>query len=182
MADVNNLAPFILKWEGGFVNHPNDPGGATNMGVTLKTWKSQGYDKDGDGDIDVVDLKKITKQDAIKMLKNNYWSRWFADQIDSQAVANILVDWVWVSGSWGIKIPQRLLGLKEDCIVGYQTMRALKESIDTPVKREKFIKELYLARYEYINNIIKANPKLAVFKKGWINRMKDLEQYNKKFK
>ena len=106
MADVNILAPFILKWEGGFVNHPNDPGGATNMGVTLKTWKSQGYDKDGDGDIDVVDLKKITKQDAIKMLKNNYWSRWFADQIDSQAVANILVDWVWVSGSWGIKIPQ----------------------------------------------------------------------------
>ena len=182
MADVNILAPFILKWEGGFVNHPNDPGGATNMGVTLKTWKSQGYDKDGDGDIDVVDLKKITKQDAIKMLKNNYWSRWFADQIDSQVVANILVDWVWISGAWGIKIPQRLLGLKEDGIVGYQTMRALKESIDTPVKREKFIKELYRARYEYINNIIKANPKLAVFKKGWLNRMKDLEQYNKKFK
>ena len=182
MADVKILAPFILKWEGGFVNHPNDPGGATNMGVTLKTWKSQGYDKDGDGDIDVVDLKKITKEDAIKMLKNNYWSRWFADQIDSQAVANTLVDWVWGSGAWGIKIPQRLLGLKEDGIVGYQTMRALKESIDTPVKREKFIKELYLARYEYINNIIKSNPKLAVFKKGWVNRMKDLEQYNKKFK
>ena len=97
MADVNILAPFILKWEGGFVDHPNDPGGATNMGVTLKTWKSQGYDKDGDGDIDVIDLKKITKQDAIKMLKNNYWSRWFADQIDSQVVANILVDWVLVS-------------------------------------------------------------------------------------
>ena len=69
MADVNILAPFILKWEGGFVDHPNDPGGATNMGVTLKTWKSQGYGKDGDGDIDVIDLKKITKQDAIKMLK-----------------------------------------------------------------------------------------------------------------
>ena len=147
MADVNILAPFVLEHEGGFVNHPNDPGGATNMGVTLKTWKSQGYDKDGDGDIDVVDLKKITKQDAIKMLKNNYWSRWFADQIDSQVVANILVDWVWISGAWGIKIPQRLLGLKEDGIVGYQTMRALKESIDTPEKKAKFIKELYLARY-----------------------------------
>lgn len=182
MADVNILAPFILKWEGGFVNHPNDPGGATNMGVTLKTWKSQGYDKDGDGDIDVADLKLITANDATKILKSNYWNRWFADQIDSQVVANILVDWVWVSGAWGIKIPQRLLGLKEDGIVGYQTMRALKESIDTPEKREKFIKELYLARYEYINNIIKSNPKLAVFKKGWVNRMKDLEQYNKKFK
>ena len=182
MADVNNLAPFILKWEGGFVNHPNDPGGATNKGVTIAVWKSQGYDKDGDGDIDVADLKLIDNNDATKILKSNYWNRWFADQIDSQAVANILVDWVWVSGAWGIKIPQRLLGLKEDGIVGYQTMKALKESIDTPEKRAKFIKELYLARYEYINNIIKVNPKLAVFKKGWINRMKDLEQYNKKFK
>lgn len=182
MADVNNLAPFILKWEGGFVNHPNDPGGATNKGVTIAVWKSQGYDKDGDGDIDVADLKLIDNNDATKILKSNYWNRWFADQIDSQAVANILVDWVWASGAWGIKIPQRLLGLKEDGIVGYQTMKALKESIDTPEKRAKFIKELYLARYEYINNIIKANPKLAVFKKGWINRMKDLEQYNKKFK
>ena len=65
MADVNILAPFILKWEGGFVNHPNDPGGATNMGVTLKTWKSQGYDKDGDGDIDVIDLKP---KKSIKLL------------------------------------------------------------------------------------------------------------------
>lgn len=182
MADVNNLAPFILKWEGGFVNHPNDPGGATNKGVTIAVWKSQGYDKDGDGDIDVADLKLIDNNDATKILKSNYWNRWFADQIDSQAVANILVDWVWTSGAWGIKIPQRLLGLREDGIVGYQTMRALKESIDTPEKRAKFIKELYLARYEYINNIIKSNPKLAVFKKGWVNRMKDLEQYNKKFK
>ena len=48
MANVNQLAPFILKWEGGFVNDPADLGGATNMGVTIGTWKSCGYDKDGD--------------------------------------------------------------------------------------------------------------------------------------
>ena len=35
MADVKKLAPFILKWEGGFVNDPDDLGGATNMGVTI---------------------------------------------------------------------------------------------------------------------------------------------------
>lgn len=39
MANVNQLAPFILKWEGGFVNDPADLGGATNMGVTIGTWK-----------------------------------------------------------------------------------------------------------------------------------------------
>ena len=54
MANVYKLAPWILKWEGGFVNDPDDLGGATNMGVTIGTWKSCGYDKDGDGDIDVI--------------------------------------------------------------------------------------------------------------------------------
>ena len=47
MANMNQLAPFILKWEGGFVNDPADLGGATNMGVTIGTWKSCGYDKIG---------------------------------------------------------------------------------------------------------------------------------------
>ena len=46
MVNVYKLAPWILKWEGGFVNDPADLGGATNMGVTIGTWKSCGYDKD----------------------------------------------------------------------------------------------------------------------------------------
>ena len=40
MADVDKLAPFILKWEGGFADDPADLGGATNMGVTIGAWKS----------------------------------------------------------------------------------------------------------------------------------------------
>ena len=70
MANVNDLAPFILKWEGGFVNDPKDRGGATNMGVTLNTWNRVGYDKDKDGDIDVKDLKLLSKEDVVnKVLK-----------------------------------------------------------------------------------------------------------------
>ena len=181
MAQVKILTPFILKHEGGFVNHPNDPGGATNMGITMGTWKSQGYDKDGDGKIDVKDLKLITVDDVTKILKNNYWNRWFADQISSQAVANTLVDWVWLSGANGIKIPQRLLGLKEDGIVGYQTMSALKQTLNTPEKTKKFLDQLYKARYQFIEDIIKRNPKLGSFRKGWNNRMKNLQEFNKKY-
>lgn len=179
MSKVEEIMPFILKWEGGFSNHAADPGGATNMGVTIAVWKTQGYDKDGDRDIDVVDLKKLTVADVTMIMKKNYWNRWLADNIKSQAVANTLVDWVWTSGKWGIVIPQRLLGLKEDGLVGYITLEALNETIEKDEK--KFLAQLYTVRYNYIEDIIKKNPKLAVFRKGWRNRMKDLEIYNKKY-
>lgn len=177
MTNVNKLAPFILKWEGGFVNHPNDPGGATNKGVTIAVWKSQGYDKNGDGKIDVTDLKLIDVADATKILKNNYWNRWFADKIESQSVANTLVDWVWGSGAWGIRIPQRLLGLKEDGIVGYITLNKINEAIK---KDKQFLDKLYQARFQYLKDIIVKNPKLKSFEKGWDNRMKDLIKFNQK--
>ena len=176
MADVKILAPFILKWEGGFVNHPNDPGGATNKGVTIAVWKAQGYDKDGDGDIDVADLKLITAEDATKILKSNYWNRWFADQIQSQAVANTLVDWVWGSGAWGIKIPQRILGVKDDGVVGIKTLEAINKQ-----NPNKFLEKLYLARFNFLDGIVASNPSQKRFIKGWKNRMNDLIKYNKKF-
>lgn len=176
MADVKILAPFILKWEGGFVNHPNDPGGATNKGVTIAVWKAQGYDKDGDGDIDVADLKLITEADAIMIMKKNYWDRWKADQIKNQAIANTLVDWVWGSGAWGIKIPQRILGVKDDGVVGIKTLEAINKQ-----NPNKFLEKLYLARFNFLDGIVASNPSQKRFIKGWKNRMNDLIKYNKKF-
>lgn len=42
MAKIEPLSKFILSWEGGYVNNPNDKGGATNKGVTIATWRRQG--------------------------------------------------------------------------------------------------------------------------------------------
>ena len=171
MADVNRLAPFILKWEGGFVDHKNDKGGATNMGVTIATWRQNGYDKDGDGDIDVADLKLLTKQDVInRILKPHYWDRWKADQIISQPIANILVDWVWGSGKWGIVVPQRLLGLQTDGVVGQLTIAAVNKQ--NPADLFARIKT---ARVEFLSNIVKNDPSQKVFLKGWLNRLNDLK-------
>lgn len=170
MANVYKLAPWILKWEGGFVNDPADLGGATNMGVTIGTWKSCGYDKDGDGDIDVDDLHLLTREDVVKrVLKPHYWDRWKADLITSQSVANILVDWVWASGAHGIKIPQRLLGVTVDGIVGPKTLAA----VNAGNPRELF-DMIKIARFDFIEDICRSRPANNKFKRGWMNRINDL--------
>lgn len=171
MADVNKLAPWILKWEGGFVNDPDDSGGATNKGVTIKTWKQVGYDKDGDGNIDVKDLKLLTVDDVIKVvLKPHYWDRWKADEIVSQSVANICVDWVWASGKPGITRVQKLLGVKQDGVVGPKTLAALNSG--SPLSLFGAIKQ---ERIKFIDEICIKNPKNLKFKKGWLNRLNDLK-------
>lgn len=170
MADVRKLAPFILKWEGGFVNDPDDLGGATNMGVTIGAWKSCGYDKDGDGDIDVDDLHLLTHEDVVnRVLKPHYWDRWKADEIKSQSVANILVDWVWASGTHGIKIPQRLLGVTVDGIVGPKTIAA----VNAKNPRELF-DMIKIARFDFIEDICRKRPANNKFKRGWMNRINDI--------
>lgn len=161
MADYKKLVPFILKWEGGFANDPNDLGGATNKGVTLSTFRSV-YGKNKT----VNDLKKMTNEQWETIFKKYFWDKWKADEIKDQSVANILVDWFWSSGAYGIKIPQRVLGVSVDGIVGVKTIAAINsmagKSLFNLVKKE---------RIEYINRICTSRPQNKKFKKGWLNRI-----------
>ena len=166
MAQMEKLLPFILQWEGGYVNDPQDLGGATNKGITLETWKQQGYDKNGDGTIDEEDLKLLNRQDFQAILRI-YWNRWKADQIVSQALANILVDWLWNSGKYGITLPQKLLGVKQDGIVGPLTLQALN-SHPNPQQLFHAIKQ---ERIDYINRICQSRPANMRFRKGWLRRV-----------
>jgi len=172
MADIKKLSPIIAKWEGNYVNDPKDRGGATNMGVTLATWQSVGYDKDNDGDIDSRDVKMLTKDDFNAVLRR-YWNLWSADYITNQSIADILVDWVWGSGSWGIKIPQRILNIKQDGKVGPLTLKVLNTRIS--IDAEALFKEIYDARVKFLTDIVKKDPSQARFIKGWLNRLKDFK-------
>ena len=179
MADIKKLIPYILKWEGGLSNHRADKASAfpcptpyrgqmgyhTNKGITYATWVNL-FDRSND-----QRFLEMKQEDFEKVLKTLYWDRAKADFIRSQAVANIVVDWIWASGVWGIKFTQRLLGLKEDGVVGAKTLEALNNADGTLAER------LLQARIRHFKNLAQ-KPSQSVFLKGWLNRMHDLKKWN----
>ena len=171
---IEKLAPIVAKWEGGYVNDPLDRGGATNMGVTVNAWKLLGYDKNGDGIINDADMKLLSKDD-FKFVLRKYWDKWKADEIKNQSIANILVDWYWGSGKWGIVIPQRILGLTADGVVGPETLYKINQEIEKDA--EALFDKFFAARVKFLDDIVKNNPSQKRFIKGWKNRLSDFKYY-----
>ena len=164
MAKAEILRPFVLSWEGGFSNVSGDKGGATMKGITIATFRSV-Y---GQGKT-VTDLKNITDEQWLYIFRKYYWDKWRADEIKSQSIANLLVDWYWMSGAYGIKIPQYMLGLSADGIVGPKTLGAIN---GYPNERELF-NRLWKEREAYFKRIgVKTQKK---FLDGWLRRLNGIK-------
>lgn len=165
MAKAELLKPFILRWEGGFVDDPLDRGGATNKGITIGTFRNF-YGKDAT----VEQLKNITDEQWLRIFKSGYWDKWKADDIENQSIADIVVDWAWASGTaTSIKQVQKILGVAVDGIVGNDTLTA----INTADQRSLFVK-IHSRRIEFVENIVKRDPSQTRFLKGWKNRINSL--------
>lgn len=171
MSKIDILAPFILSWEGGYNKVKGDRGGATNKGVTLATWRKYGYDKNEDQRINEKDVMLITEYDAVyEIMKPVYWDKWMADDIQSQAIANLLVDWYWNSGQYGIKLPQKILGVTIDGIVGSKTLEAINSYPD----QHKLFRLLWAERKAYFERLA-TKPTQKKFLKGWLNRLDGIQ-------
>ena len=188
MARVENIVPFILKWETGttgigltneqlfekaklkgFANDPDDLGGATMCGVTLATFtdycRRKGYPRPT-----IVRLKAIKYKEWLEILKTMFWDKWKADKINNESIALILVDWVWGSGKYGITIPQRAIGVTADGIVGPKTIAAVNAK--DPKQLFDLIRKERLA---YIERICRSRPTNLKYKRGWLNRLNDIK-------
>lgn len=166
MAEAKKLIPFILKWEGGFANHPADKGGATNKGITISTFRHF-FGKGAT----IEQLKNMTDEQWETIFRKGFWDKFKADEIANQSIADICVDWAWGSGTvTAIKQVQRILNVAVDGVVGKVTLSAINNE-DPKTLFDKIMS----ARLSFIEAIVKRDPSQKVFIKGWRNRITSIK-------
>lgn len=185
MAKIENYIPFVIFFETGVkdpsasnevlflkalakgvANDPADLGGATLVGVTIATYQDY-CKKKGKPKPTVSDLRRLNYSGWMEILKGMFWDRWQADRIASQKVAEILVDWVWTSGRYGITIPQKALGVTPDGIVGEKTLTVVNK-----YDEKKLVDLLTRERIAYTDRICRSRPSNRKFRNGWLRRIK----------
>lgn len=130
MQTVHKIATEIVRREGGFVNDPDDPGGATKYGVTIHTMRRLGLDKTGDGRVNVADVRALTRADAVEIFKRHYYHQPQIDKLPQVLRASVFDMYV-NAGSNAVKILQRLVTrmgfpATADGVIGPKTLVAVE--------------------------------------------------------
>lgn len=153
---------MLLKHEGGFVDHPKDPGGMTNLGVTKAV-----YDKWIGRESTEAEMRGLTQDDVAPIYKKNYWDRCKCDQLPSGADWSVF-DWAVNSGTGrASKAMQKIVGAKQDGAIGPKTLQMIANE-----KAEFLVERMYDQRqsfYEKLNTF-------ETFGRGWTRRNKETKE------
>ncbi len=162
MTRFETCIPRILKHEGGFVDHPSDPGGATNKGITIATYRRYINPKGT-----VADLKKLTQAQAVKVYKGEYWDKVSADKLPV-GVDYVVADFGVNSGpSRAVKHLQRAVGVTEDGVLGPQTMMAVKKLPPAVI-----VQRITDSRMQFLRGL----KTWGTFGKGWTIRVQSVRR------
>ena len=153
---------LILKHEGGYVNNPKDPGGATNLGVTKKVWE-EWVGKP----VSIDDMKALKVEDVKPLYKAQYWDRVRGDGLPAgvdYAVLDVAVNSGVVRAT---KFLQAALGLTQDGIIGPATLAAAEAANPRQLVTDVCDKRLAF---------MQALPIWNTFGKGWQRRVEEVEK------
>lgn len=128
MKTVPEIAREIVAREGGYVNDPDDPGGATKYGVTIHTMRRLGLDLDADGDVDALDVRALSRTQAEDIFVKHYFHKPRISLLPAELQPSVFDMYV-NAGSNAVKILQRLLRdmghpVSVDGLIGPQTAGA----------------------------------------------------------
>jgi|TARA_R100001163_G_C5060080_1_gene196833 lysozyme family protein len=146
---------MLLHHEGGYVNHPKDPGGETNLGVTKRVYEKWGGTKD---------MKDLTVEDVAPIYKKNYWDKCKCNDLES-GIDWVVFDWAVNSGTGrASKAIQKICGAMQDGAIGPKTLALIKTQ-DTEYVIEEFGK--------IRQNFYESLKTFDTFGKGWTRRNKE---------
>jgi lysozyme family protein len=182
MPNVREIATEIVAREGGYVNDPDDPGGATNHGVTIHTMRRLGIDLNRDSKIDVKDVKALTRAQAVEIYLKHYYEGPGIAALPEVIQASVFDMYVNAGGN-AVKILQRLctdMGFpsEPDGEIGPQTIRAVQMAYEAAPSH---LADAYgIARRNYYYALADKRPASRKFarsrdggKGGWIKRAEE---------
>jgi lysozyme family protein len=147
----------ILHHEGGYVNHPKDPGGETNLGVTKRVYEEWGGTKD---------MKDLEVEDVEPIYKKNYWDRVKAESLPGGLDLCVFDFGVNAGTGRAAKYLQTMIGTTADGGIGPNTLRALANYVESEGV-EQTIKNYQAARQEYYESL----STFETFGRGWTRRV-----------
>lgn len=153
----------VLEHEGGYVNHPQDPGGMTNLGVTKRVWEAWVGKT-----VSEADMRALTPAMVAPMYRKQYWDAVRGDELPS-GLDYLMFDFAINAGvNRAIRTMQRAVGAAPDGVIGPRTMAALiaadpDDLIDKfSAEKEAFYRSL---------------PTFATFGKGWLRRVAEVKSH-----
>ena len=166
-ADFAQALRFTLQFEGGFVNHPRDPGGKTNKGVTQRVYdtfrRRQGQTP--------RDVRDITASEVHAIYLVGYWQGSNADDME-RALATAHFDTAVNFGVGGaVKLLQRALGVEDDGDFGNRSRATLERA-----NQSQTALRVCDLRIQHRHRRVAARPDQRVFLRGWLNRDNALRQ------
>ena len=182
MQTVTQIAQDIVAREGGFVDDPDDPGGATKYGVTIHTMRRLGLDLDKDGDVDVDDVRVLTTAHAVSIFVEHYYERPRIDRLPEPLQPSVFDMYV-NAGAYAVRILQRLLvemriDVAVDGVIGQQTIGATERAI--AAVPDHLVDAYGIARRNYYYDLASRRPASRKYarrrdggKGGWIIRAEE---------
>lgn len=148
---------LVLKSEGGFVNHPSDPGGMTNLGVTKRVWQEYtGHEADE------KEMRSLTPEKVAPLYEQKYWRPCYGEVLPRGLDFVVFSMGVNAGPGRSVKLLQQSIGCVPDGIIGPRT-RELISASNTATLIAKFSE----TRREYY----RALKTFPTFGKGWLNRV-----------
>jgi lysozyme family protein len=162
----------ILHHEGGYVNHPKDPGGETNLGVTKRVYEEWCMTQD----LVTKDMKELTVEDVAPIYKKGYWDKMKGDDLPSGLDLCVFDFGVNAGPGRSAKYLQTMIGTVADGGIGPNTLKA----VDAYVEEhgiEKAVENFQEARQGYYEKL----STFDTFGKGWTRRVTETTELAKSF-